>query len=1046
MAAVVREELRREPRTLFLVGSYQIGKERAVAAVARAAKSRAGVGWHRARTLKLSGWWDDELFLCEDDEYAVAAATEAANAPTVAPALPPGPGVAIVGSSTTDATAMTAANQARVRPPCCVRVVSMGGGGQHDAMLRILQDEVDPVTGQQRWGAVVAFRPTGWSYTRSRWDRTAGRGQSSAAMSMTASQGGAGVTPPGTSPPKSSIPPSGADRGAGGGGGVMRSEALVKTEEVPPEPRGEVNDVTDADGFVRVVKTESNVDDEVREGEIIMEADTTRATALASLPGSSSSTGVAAVTAAGYKPWVENGGATRCYSVPYSEHSSFTELVAFVERVRPNKVTPTVNADTPKDRERILKHFLPFTNLAADKGRLDHYFKRPQKSVAAANHGEFAADHGEARLLASYNARDKGKSVITIDDDDDNTGGCGAGTSCGVAEGRGEGGGRGGCDGIDPEILAALGGVLTPAELRQQTALWEEAQRSQRAAQTAAQEAVLGPFPLGCVALVKGGGGGFGGNGPRYVQFRDKQHVEQRLRALGATIVQRNSPRVTHVVVPAGGEALTEEQRRHGVHDGAKKGEEMNGSGARSSGGGKDQFKFGADVTADDDLDQDGDIAAKGGGPAVSGKEMLLKTSKGGSKTGTGPVVVTEGWVMRHVRASRTGVAAAHDPAAIRAHKDRLASERKKEAAERMAAVKRRREEADAGVEQRPGRERTMSRAVMDRVGRALAQRLFLVQRRDISRGHGADGGGGGGSGGEGKWHAVFAVFGTTGNVYECNVCATPSCTCPDFTGEGRDGPTGKHICKHLLWLYLKVLGVSRDNPVLCQVALLQSELAAMLEKPTAAQRASLAAATVREAYVEATGGVRGTEETAPAPVRRQPTSNADTTDDDVDEVTCPVCFDPIEDPADKAAGLGMFATADEKVWWCQLGCGGNVHAACMRRWIGKSGQSPACPLCRAAWNPQERGGGGEGAPLPAAADVVPLALPSPGTSSPGGGGAGGYDYSMSPGGGTPYVNLRRYQPGTAAGRDLGQYNEFAQRAIERREDNERRRRSSGGA
>ena len=50
-----------------------------MAAVARAANSRAGVGWHRARTLKLSGWWDDSLFVCEDDEYAMQSATDAAQ-------------------------------------------------------------------------------------------------------------------------------------------------------------------------------------------------------------------------------------------------------------------------------------------------------------------------------------------------------------------------------------------------------------------------------------------------------------------------------------------------------------------------------------------------------------------------------------------------------------------------------------------------------------------------------------------------------------------------------------------------------------------------------------------------------------------------------------------------------------------------------------------------------------------------------------------------------------------------------------------------------
>ena len=100
-----------------------------------------------------------------------------------------------------------------------------------------------------------------------------------------------------------------------------------------------------------------------------------------------------------------------------------------------------------------------------------------------------------------------------------------------------------------------------------------------------------------------------------------------------------------------------------------------------------------------------------------------------------------------------------------------------------------------------------------------------------------------------------------------------------------------------------------------------------------------------------------------------------------------------------------------------------------------------ACPLCRAHWIPQERGDAGD------AVDALPSGASGGGDGSRvldddddgDGGGVG-----LTSPGGTPYVNLRRYQPGTATGRDLGQYNEFAQRAIERRLESERRK-SSGG-
>ena len=169
MGEITRRELAREPRTLFLVGSYQIGKERAVAAVARAANSRAGVGWHRARTLKLSGWWDDSLFVCEDDEYAMQSATDAAQSDSriVASLASKGDGSGATGAigarDPGDPTGPRSHHRLSPRePPTLVRVVPMGGGSAHDNMRRLLRDDVDPVKGLKLLVAVVELCTLGW--------------------------------------------------------------------------------------------------------------------------------------------------------------------------------------------------------------------------------------------------------------------------------------------------------------------------------------------------------------------------------------------------------------------------------------------------------------------------------------------------------------------------------------------------------------------------------------------------------------------------------------------------------------------------------------------------------------------------------------------------------------------------------------------------------------------------------------------------------------------------------------------------------------------
>ena len=886
MAEIARAELRREPRTLFLVGSYSIGKERAVKAVANAVRSRVGVGWHRARTLKLTGWWDENLFLCEDDERAVAEAAEENRSRARAG------GVEHEHASNTPT------------PPFRVRVFPMGGGPPHETMARALRESRDPETGAPYFKAAVSFRPTGWSYRSSK----------------------------------------------------TKDDGDEKTRD---ETRRETRVDLDA-----VDRDDASDDEHERAG---------------------------AASASSYAPWVENDGATRVYAVPYSEHSSFDELTAFVSRVKPVRITPTVNAQTDAEREKILRHFQHLTDASRDRNRLEHYFRSARS----------AEDVSE-----------------------------------GVSKGKNEEDRDERLEGVDPETLAALRSMLTPAELRQQVALLEEAARA-KAGKVKKETGYGGPgtgdpsetpFPLGCVALVRGGGGGFGGGGPKYAQFRDKAHVESRLRALGATVVHRASPKVTHVVVPAGGEALAEERRRQGQLEPPA----GTGAGAPAGKPGFEAKPEPAEVKAELAPERD-DEKKKNGEEDWSGARRVSRP--GAYQT----EVVTEGWVMRHWRAHQNGTARRHDPEAIRAHEAETRAARMTENEARRAAKRKAKEAIENGEDVRPGRERAMSRAVFDRIARAGTQRLFLVSRRDLARGDafenrtapsedpGSESTHERASEGKKKseWHARFAVFGATGNVYACDVRAVPSCDCPDFAGGRRGGPgtPGSRVCKHLLWLYMRVLGVPRDDPLLCQTALTQAELARLLAAPSAAQRATLAARAAREAYHRSSAaqlGVDcvdepGSDEPLVPVARKNPR-----------EETCPVCFECFDDAETVAATATDPRRVASRVWWCVSGCGSNVHASCMRRWIAKAtgdgfGGGATCPLCRAGWCDQEPGAGG--------ADSMPAAA----TAAPRRAGLGAGDTSEEAVVSGAYVNLARFQAGTASGRDLEQYNDFARRAIEKR-------------
>ncbi|CAE7751992.1 ALG9 [Symbiodinium sp. CCMP2592] len=131
---------------------------------------------------------------------------------------------------------------------------------------------------------------------------------------------------------------------------------------------------------------------------------------------------------------------------------------------------------------------------------------------------------------------------------------------------------------------------------------------------------------------------------------------------------------------------------------------------------------------------------------------------------------------------------------------------------------------------------RQPSIATCDRIDRALEQRLYLLK---LERPHA------GGAGG------IFHVLGSTGNVYTVHIGTKPSCDCPDFL-KGR-GP-----CKHILFIWLRVLRLEEDDYRIWQSALLTSELKSAVE-PLFKRRAKwalpLAEKEVQDAFRKATRG-----------------------------------------------------------------------------------------------------------------------------------------------------------------------------------------------
>ncbi|KAK2463824.1 hypothetical protein APHAL10511_004129 [Amanita phalloides] len=195
---------------------------------------------------------------------------------------------------------------------------------------------------------------------------------------------------------------------------------------------------------------------------------------------------------------------------------------------------------------------------------------------------------------------------------------------------------------------------------------------------------------------------------------------------------------------------------------------------------------------------------------------------------------------------------------------------------------------------------------IMDRVYRVRQQRLFMIDRSREGE----------------ELRETFSVLGSTGNVYTVVIDLVPRCNCPDAL-------KGNH-CKHILFIYLKVLRVPESSSHWYQKALLFSELEEIFAQAPLAPNC-VAQQHVRDALARASG--QNPESESSSSIKKRMPSEED---------NCPICYET------------MYEVAENALKFCET-CGNALHDECWKQWQASSvrnGKTVTCVWCRAETTP----------------------------------------------------------------------------------------------
>ena len=187
------------------------------------------------------------------------------------------------------------------------------------------------------------------------------------------------------------------------------------------------------------------------------------------------------------------------------------------------------------------------------------------------------------------------------------------------------------------------------------------------------------------------------------------------------------------------------------------------------------------------------------------------------------------------------------------------------------------------------------------------------------------------------QYREEFDISGSKGNVYKVVLDRNASCSCMDFS-------LRRQVCKHMLFVYIKVLRLGGHLPVYTSVRLTQDQVEEAFDEALANPVAqALAKPELRKAWETAVGYQPDNDDTA-ASASIEPAEPEGKRLIPEEGDVCGVCYEDLE------------PGSVEGLEFCLESCGRPIHTDCLETWFNTRGFNRTCIWCRAKWHEPGRG------------------------------------------------------------------------------------------